>query len=59
MQYYVLKTWADAMMISETLQNKKIIPVVIPFDDWRAEIIINEKDLKTAQTICNDWRVKQ
>ena len=59
MQYYVLKTWADAMMISETLQYKKIIPVVIPFDDWRAEIIINEKDLKTAQTICNDWRVKQ
>ena len=59
MQYHVLKTWADAMRISETLQSKKIIPVVIPFNYMRAEIIISEKDLETAQTICNGWRAKQ
>ena len=59
MTYNKFCSWPEAMMISDTLQSKKIYPVVIPIDYTKAEIFINEKDIETAKTICDGWRANK
>lgn len=58
-QYILVKSWADSARINDMLQAHGITPIIIIDSAIYAKIIIDNKDLKTAQTICDGWRLRK
>lgn len=55
-RYHVIKTWADASRITDTLTYKKI-PFASHVLSWTQVIIeVNAENLPDAETICDGWK---
>lgn len=55
-RYYVIKTWADAPRITDTLTYKKILFATYVLSRTEIKIEINAEDLPAAQTVCDGWK---
>lgn len=55
-EFIKISSWVDAPRITDMLQAQGITPRVFVEGYTCVKIIIDKKDLKTAQTICDGWR---
>jgi hypothetical protein len=55
-RYYLIKSWANASMITDTLQAKKIPFASYVLSGTQIKIEINAGDLPAASTICDGWK---
>jgi hypothetical protein len=55
-RYYLIRSWANAGMITDTLLYKKIPFASYVLSGTQVKIEINAGDLSTALTICDGWK---
>lgn len=55
-RYYLIKSWANAGMITDTLLYKKIPFASSLLNATQVKIEINAGDLPAALTICDGWK---